>query len=283
MKSSKSLWEWVLVVKKFSTILYATSSHLFGMTVAAMQPGDIVGMKDAITISSAEKAKAVAVRRQLLDDIEKENALFVQKLNEFSKGNGRAKEDYINLARSVIVAVDNILGRADYEESLFLRNAIRPIKRIREQALDLLAQCETQQKSEGYTIPVLEKDMMPVYIHLFQSQGHDLDSWAQLLRSLGRYVLGRPVYKQEEDVKSVIRAKMSNEQEGYVKVAVPVSLLEASDNASPRSDRFGNILVTLPAGIIDTQHILEFVHGKKRYHFVKGGLIDVSSRPTKRD
>jgi intracellular multiplication protein IcmQ len=240
-------------------------------------------MKDAITISSAEKAKAIAVRRQLLADIEKENAFFVQKLHEFSKDNKKAKEDYINLAQSVIAAIDNILGRADYEESLFLRNAIRPLKRIREQASDLLVQCDNQQKSKGYLAPILQKDMLPVYIHLFQSQGHDLESWAQLLRSLGRYVLGRPVYKQEEDVKSVIRAKMSNEQEGYVKVAVPAALLEVSNNASPRSDRFGNALVTLPAGIIDTQHILEFVHGKKRYHFVKGGLIDVSSRPTERD
>ena len=241
-------------------------------------------MKDAITISSAEKAKAVAIRRQLLVDIEQENAAFVQKLEEFSKDNTKAREDYINLAKSVVTSVDNILGRADYEESLFLRNAIRPLKRIREQAADLLEQCDKQQESEGHKTPILEKDMAPVYIHLFQSQGHDLESWAQLLRSLGRYVLGRPVYKQEDDVKSVIRAKMSSEQEGYVKVAVPASLLEISDKASPRSDRFGNALVTLPAGIIDTQHILEFVHGNKRYHFVKGGLIDVSSsRPTKFD
>lgn len=240
-------------------------------------------MKDAITLSSAEKAKAVAVRRQLLADIEQENALFVEKLQEFSKDQTRAKEDYINLAKSVIASVDNILGRADYEESLFLRNAIRPLKRIREQAAELLVECDKQQQSEGYAVPMLQKDMVPVYIHLFQSQGHDLDSWAQLLRSLGRYVLGRPIYKQEEDVKSAIRAKMSNEQEGYVIVAVPAPLLEASNNASPRRDRFGNPLVTLPAGVIDTQHILEFVHGKKRYHFVKGGLIDVCSRPTKYD
>ena len=55
-------------------------------------------MKDAITITSAEKAKAVAIRRQLLADIEQENAAFVQKLEEFSKDNTKARDDYMNLA-----------------------------------------------------------------------------------------------------------------------------------------------------------------------------------------
>jgi len=131
-------------------------------------------------------------------------------------------------------------------------------------------------------VPTLQNNMVPVYVLLFQQQGHDLKKWAQLLGNIERYILGRPIYEHEDDAQKVIRIKMSEEQEGYIKLAVAQSAWEKALNMPERMDRYGNRLVSLAAGTAKSEHILEFVHGKKRYHFIEGELVNVSST-TKRN
>lgn len=233
-------------------------------------------MSNRLTVTSTKKAQSDIVKRQLLLSMHEQQSIVMKSLSDFYKGDIHDRSDYIALAKSVVAAVDEILKSQDYEESLFLRNTVKPLKAIREQAFSLLKQIDEQETSSR-TIPTLEADMEPVYVLLFQSDGQNMQKWEQLLRGLSRYALGRPVYQAEADARKVIRTKMTDGQEAYVKVAVPKSLLEASERLSPRQDRFGNVLVTLPVGAIKSDTILEFVHGKKRYHFDKGELIDVST------
>ncbi|PHQ78227.1 MAG: Dot/Icm secretion system protein IcmQ [Coxiella sp. (in: Bacteria)] len=234
-------------------------------------------MTGSITMTASKKTQSDEIKRQLLVDMQEEQSTYMQKLTEFYKTEDHSKADYIELMKGVIASVDKVLNGCDYESSLFLRNTVKPLKEMRAKAVDILEQIDAQALSEkNYLLPTLEKECVPVYVLMFQSKGHDIENWSQLLRSLGRYVLGRPIYKTEEDVQKVIRAKMSSEHEGYAKVAVSQSVLDSLDELSVRKDRFGNELISLPAGIVSSQHILEFVHGKKRYHFIRGNLIDVS-------
>lgn len=224
-----------------------------------------------------------ALKHELLARMKAGESDFSVVLNDFFKSDCRNKEDYIALAKNIIELIDSTLSDDNFDESLFLKNTVKPFIEMREQAIDLLAQLEEQSDiTQQYAQPAVSADMVTVYILLFQSQGHDIDKWAQLLGSLGRYVLGRPIYEHESDVQKVIRTKMLDGQEAYVKAAVPQSALTAMSGLSQRKDRYGNILVSLPVGAVSSQHILEFVHGKKRYHYIKGELIDVSSS-TKRD
>ncbi len=235
-------------------------------------------MSNKFTVTSTKKTQSDEVKRQLLESMQEQHQATLQILSDFYKSDIHNRSDYIGLAKSIVNAVDEVLKNDDYEDSLFLRNTVKPLKEIRVQAIDLLKQIN-QQESESYIKPKLEADMEPVFVLLFQSEGQNVQKWEQLLRGLSRYALGRPVYRNEVDVQKVIRAKMTNGLEAYAKVAVSKSLLEASSRLSPRQDRLGNTLITLPVGAIKSDAVLEFVHGKQHYHFDKGELINVSTAP----
>ncbi len=229
-----------------------------------------------VGLSASAKLKKDEAKRQLLASMQAKRKVVTEKLEQFMRNDTHDQQDYVALAQELIEQVDSVLDENDYESSLFLSNTVRPLKEMRENAATLLAQLEAHDAFKNNAAPALEKDNVAVYVLVFQQNGHDLTKWAQLLRGLGRYVLGRPIYASEEDVRKVIRVKMTEDHEGYVKVGVAKSALEKCVDLSPRSDRYGNALLTLPAGAVSSQHILEFVHGKKRYHFIEGELIDVS-------
>jgi intracellular multiplication protein IcmQ len=239
-------------------------------------------MTEQVTLLSSEKVKKDDIKRQLLVSMRTKRQDVMKKLGQFMKQDLHAKEDYISLAKGIIEDVDTVLNEKEYESSLFLRNITKPLRNIRQNAVEVLERLDVQQEAGKKKIPVLQENMVPVYILLFQQYGHNMKNWEQLLGSLDRYVLGRPIFENEEEVQKVVRLKMSEEQEGYVKVAVAKSALESNSEVSRRTDRHGNTLLTLPAGSVSSDYILEFVHGKKRYYFIEGELVDVSST-TKRN
>lgn len=234
-------------------------------------------MSESLTMSTSVMLKKTELKRQLLIGMIEKREAVMQRLNQFMQNDFHEKADYVALAKAIISEVDALLSENDYEHSLFLRNTIKPLKKMREDAANLLEQLLGQETVESDTVTQLGKNSVAVYILVFQQQGHNLSKWAQMLRGLGRYVLGRPIYATAELVESVIRNKLSHDHEGYVKVAVEKTAVLAGEQLSTRKDRFGNELITLPAGAVSSHNILEFVQGKKRYHFIKGELVDVSS------
>lgn len=234
-------------------------------------------MSEALTITDSAKLKKLELKRKLLVGMTEKRDVVMSKLNEFMQQDLNEQADYIALAEVIVKEVDELLASDDYESSLFLRNTVKPLKEMREDALNLLAQLQGSKTDVAHQLTPLNDDKQPVYVLVFQQQGHNLQKWTQLMRSLNRYVLGRPIYATAEAAEGVIRNKLSQDHEGYIKVAVDKAALEAGAEMSPRKDRFGNELVNLPAGAVNSQHILEFVFGKKRYHFIKGELVDVSS------
>lgn len=234
-------------------------------------------MTDQVTLLAGDQSKKENRRQALLDAMRTQREVVDSMLQAFSIKDTHTPQEYIDLAQQIIAAVDQVLTGCADEDSLFLRNTVKPLKALREQAEALLVQfADHDHQCADSHHAALAQHMTAVYVLLFQTQGDDLSRWSQLLRSLGQYVLGRPVYATEDAVKSVIRARMAGAKEAYVKVAVPTSTTEDS-TLSPRQDRYGNTLLSLPMGAIQSDHILEFVHGKDHYHFIKGQLVHVSS------
>lgn len=229
-------------------------------------------MTESATILSGDRAQRSAQREALLSAMTVEHANLMSVMTAFTQHADPASQDYATLAHQVITTVDKVLSYAGDEDSLFVRNTTRPLRELREHAQAVLARVDTFEASQQVVGPSLGADNVPVYVLLFQAQGHDMQKWAQLLRSLGQYTLGRPIYQAEEDVRRVIRLRLSDDKEAYVKVAVPQSALSSSEALSTRKDRYGNALLSLPVGVIRPENILEFVHGKHHYHFIRGQL-----------
>ncbi len=223
--------------------------------------------------NAARDIKSDALKQQLLDAVKQENFNFSEIAEKFYGSFQQTDADYIEILRSLIDLADRVLEKGDEEDSLFLRNTVKPLKTFRaeaQQTIDFIQYGNQQADNDSV---VLGNTATAVYISLFQSQGDDLQRWEMQLRALPRYILGRPAYAAEEHVQKLIRLKAVKVPEAYAKVAVEKKLLQADGISLKRMDRHGSELVNLMPGAVKTQNILEFVHLAKRYYWRDGKLI----------
>ena len=218
-------------------------------------------------------ASGDALKQQLIDCLKQEKVDFIEIARDFYQQDRRTKKDYLELTDAIIAAVDHVLNTNDWEESLFLRNALKPLKKIRDSAITLKEEATMTVADQQITLRGLEDDEMLVYISIFQSEGHNLRKWALQLSSLRSYLLGRPIYEKEADVAKMIRQKLVQTSEAYVVVAVKNNEIQNFSYQAERIDRFGNPLLTLKDTAVKSDNIFEFVHQNQRYFFVNGKLI----------
>ena len=164
-----------------------------------------------------------------------------------------------------------MLAAEDWDSSPFLKNTVKPLEEIKQSAEALVAQLSGD-VNDTVASQTIESGGQPVYIALFQAQGHDLKKWAMQLRSIDRYMLGRPIYTAEADVCKMIHQKVNQSCEAYAKVAVKPSAIQEQSLLPKREDRNGCTLLTLMPGTVTSDHIIEFVHVGKTYAFVDGKL-----------
>jgi len=218
----------------------------------------------------AEVKQENSSQETLLALLQSEKANFLQIAEGFYELQRRTDEHYIQFCRDVIQSIDRVLSAGDWEQSLSLRNAIKPIRELRTRAAEMLARVTGEISAEQYQVEIAE-DAELIYVSLFQVHGSDLSQWELQLRSLPRYMIGRPVYKDESHVQTVIRSKVNGDNDAYVVLAVPPGALQ--QHAVKKTDKHGNELVQLKQGQLLLQHIVEFVHMGCRYHFIDNKLV----------
>lgn len=220
-----------------------------------------------------DKAKSDELKKRLIESIRTEKKQFLQIADDFYAQNERSQESYIEFCQGVIAAVDHVLSAGNWDDSLFLHNTVKPLKEIRQQAIELLEQMSVATNVQ-VDIPdaSVAADEVKLYIALFQNNGLDLRQWEMQLRSIGNYLQGRPVYDNEADVQKALRLKQSQGSEAYIVVVVAKSAVHNDPFAPARSDRYGNTLVQLKPGKVTANNIREFVHQGQHYNWCQGKL-----------
>lgn len=213
------------------------------------------------------------LKRRLFECANVEHGNFLKIAETFYHQERHNDNDYIEFCKTVIATVDRVLAIGNWEDSLFLRNTVKPLKQIREQAHSILEQVTGKAEPPHCELPKFSDDKTLLYISLFQNDGLNLHRWELQLRSIESYLIGRPVYAKEEDVQKEIRMKITQTSEAYVIVGVDKAAIQKEPYQSPRIDRNGNPLVALAVGAVTSEKILEFVHQGKRYRFIDGKLI----------
>lgn len=171
----------------------------------------------------------------------------------------------------VIQAINRVLAVGDdWRTSLFLRNLIQPLIKVRDEAEVTRNQIANHSAVEQEDV-VLPADAELFYVSLYQVDGYNLAQWESQLNSIDSYMVGRPVYAVEEHVRKAIRQKISQVAEGYIVIAVNGTAV-LPKTPVPKVDRWGSDLITLAAGAVTSTSILEFVHLGKRYCFKEGKL-----------
>lgn len=209
-------------------------------------------------------------KTDLLATVQQEKIDFTQLADKFYQQTHRSTESYVGLCEAVIKAVDRIEASGDWQQSAFLKNSFDSLKKCRDQAQELYMQL-TGKNLLQQDMKVLSANQTRCFISLYQSQGHDLKQWALQLMSIENHIVGRPIYRNEDDVQKVMRLKLSQTQEAYAVLAVENHKI--IEQGKKRVDRIGNELLTLPAGSVKTENVLEFVHLGRRYMLNKGVLV----------
>lgn len=168
-------------------------------------------------------------------------------------------------AQKVIKVIDQVMASGDWNASLYLRSAVKPLQNLKEQAQQML---QTLQKNENMVANKGPQEQeMRIYISLYQSYGYDLGKWQALLRSLPSCVQGRPVYRSEAHVQKALRLKPDAVNEAYAVVLVKKVALMNSANFRRRQDQCGSDLLQLTPGAVQVDKIERFVHGHEQYRW----------------
>lgn len=214
-----------------------------------------------------------ALKQQLFDSVCHGKSQVSEIARTFYGKEQQTKEDYLAFSDAIVAEVDRVLEAGDWNDSLFLRNTVKPLEDIREEALNLQEQVRLSSGEQKLTLRDLEDDEVLVYISVFQSEGHNIKRWELQLNSLRRHLLGRPVYENEEDVRKVIRQKLIQISEAYVAVAIKRSDIQNFAHQVKRVDRRGNTLLTLKESAVQPENIFKFVHQEEQYYFSDSKLV----------
>lgn len=228
----------------------------------------------SFSLGAQSQLKGDELKNKLLECLQSKSSHLSVMVNAFYERNlSYSDQDYIKLCKEIVSCIDEILNNESWEDSLFIRNSLKPLKNLRERALTLLEQVAPSVKIEAESECSIAEDRVLLYISLYQQDGLNMKKWELQLKSIECYLAGRPVYQQEEEVKKMIRLKLSQASEAYIVISAKKSAIQNDSFHPQRLDRCGNPLVSIAAGNITASDILEFIHEDRRYRFVDGKLI----------
>jgi len=180
----------------------------------------------------------------------------------------------VELGKKLIKSLNKLLKKGDWTSSLFLRTARRRLAALRDEAQKLIdqAHAKTTAEKESVAKKELPQGYIRAYIYLYQSQGSNLKLWEDMLKSLAKYSVTRPVYIEETHIREIIRSSTDIDRHAYAVVAIKEE--DILKLGKPSVDRHGHELLTLRETAVKIENILEFVHANKtHYNFVNNKLI----------
>ncbi len=230
-------------------------------------------MSLGFTQNAVSQLKTDELKKRLLDCVNDEKQMALKTANAFYQQGARNEQQCVESLDEVIAIVDRVLAAGDWEESLFLRNSVKPLKKMRDEAIALKEQLVGEKNEIQIATPAIKENMQAIYVSLFQNGGDSIKKWEMQLRSIDRYLLGRPVYLSEENVRKMIRRKLVQTSEAFLVMAVNQAHIIDDGFIAPRVDRNESPLAKIAEGGLKAENIIEFVHQDNRYHFLNGRLI----------
>lgn len=188
------------------------------------------------------------------------------------------KENLLKLSQQLVSDLDKLLATGNWEESLFLRAMAKNISTIRAEAQELkekLTDNETasaKQKSINYQ---LQEGYTKVYISLYQADGSNISLWQNMLKSLAKYSVSRPIYASEAHAQEIVRSKTDAIRHAYVVVAVKKTDVMPSE--IQKTDSQGHALFTLKEHAVDIKNIITFVHANKNIYSFHDNKLHLQS------
>lgn len=147
---------------------------------------------------------------------------------------------------------------------------------------EILSIQETRQQQ--IDTPVMApKNMMTIYVYLFNAQGAVTKNWQKLLlpEALNDHSINRPIYGLKEQVEAVIRNKPDKAKHAYLEITIDKSNLIQAPMEKMIKDINGCPLMRLKQGALKPENIINFVHNGVTYKVLdKGAIAPVNPTPS---
>ena len=173
-------------------------------------------------------------------------------------------------------ALDDAIQQGPWDASNFLRVIGKNLKQIREDFAGHLEDPGNEKAKLTAHLAnriALRSGQQEIFISLYSSEGSNFQSWERILINLPKQMISRPIYADEEDVKSLIRAKENSINEAYVSIYINQDdILKISSDKIP-VDKRGKPLLTIKDNSLKLDNINRFVHASGIYKLVQGRLV----------
>lgn len=176
---------------------------------------------------------------------------------------------------AILKALEEAIETGPWEESNFLRVIGKNLREIRDDFVEQLGGSQGADKVKAESIDRAEPPpgRQEVFIALYSSEGNNLQAWERILQNLPRQIISRPIYAEEEAVKSLIKSKENKINEAYVGIFInQTDVLSVAQDKIPL-DKFGKPLLSLKDRTLNLEYVTRFVHYSGIYSYVRGRLI----------
>lgn len=178
----------------------------------------------------------------------------------------------IKIALAIKKILDEGIKDGPWHANLFLKGIKKKLEELRDQFESGIGLDQIKSEKLNY-LANIDESAIEVYISLYQSQGNNLHKWQEVLSSLVSYSMGRPIYKDENDVKAATHLTDRNPNNAYVVIKVNSDAILSDSVEQPRFDREGRKLIMLREGAIALHNIVRLVHTTGQYKFVGNFLV----------
>lgn len=194
---------------------------------------------------------------------------------------GDKENEKIKKYLEVLKALDEAIKEGPWDSGLFFKATEKKLKEMRRRFVQqfnlkniaeagetqAISGAETEQKAK------LPAGYVEVYISIYLSDGANINKWQTLLSNISAHTVTRPVYRNEPDVRSLIRSKHNKLNEAYVIAHIKEADILPPPDDKPLRDRNERELLVLREGAVQVGNIIEFVHISGIYRFTKGQLV----------
>lgn len=177
---------------------------------------------------------------------------------------------------AILKALDEAIQDGPWDQSNFLRAIGKNLQDIRENFLNQLgARSQAQIRAEMHHANrmALRSGQQEVFVSLYSADGSNFQTWERIIANLPRQIISRPIYVEEEHVRTVIKTKENKQNEAYVAIYINQSSIISLPPDKALNDKLGNPLLTLKDRTLDLENISRFVHLNHIYQYTQGRLV----------
>ncbi len=183
----------------------------------------------------------------------------------------------INL--ELIKILDTAISEGKWDGGLFFQAAGKKLRDLRDR-IKSETNIDVAQPVTQATVSTVMKysGLIDVYVSLYCAEGTNINRWENILATISRQAITRPIYKKEKDVRDVISAKESKINDAYIIAYVNENSITKTLSGKPLVDRFGHELLVLKENSIIVDNIAKFIHSTGEYTYEKGKLLKLNSQ-----